>query len=389
MKAHQYNRRILLAVTGLSPQIVTETVYALAVKPPRDEDPFVPTEIHLLTTRQGADNARLNLLSGKPGWFHQLCKDYCLPKIAFDETHIHVLCDATGQPLDDIRSIEDNERAADFITETVRELTRDDNAAVHVSIAGGRKTMGFYLGYALSLFGRMQDRLSHVLISSPFESHPQFYYPTPYEHVFQTHEPKPRPLDARNAKVTLADIPFVRLRQGLDERLLGGVARYSQTVAAAQHALGSMELVIDLATRRIRAGGVVMRLAPADLAFMSWFARRRAEKAPALACPAEGAPEQNYATEYLSHYRAVIGAMGDDDRTVERYRGGMSKHDFLERKSKLLRALKEALGPAGSAYAIQGRGRPAGYSVQIDADAIRFESITDNETTGTEATAHE
>ena len=37
-----YPRRILLAVTGLSPQIVTETLYALAVK---GNPAWVPTEI--------------------------------------------------------------------------------------------------------------------------------------------------------------------------------------------------------------------------------------------------------------------------------------------------------------------------------------------------------
>ena len=37
--------------------------------------------------------------------------------------------------------------------------------------------MGFYLGYAFSLYARPQDRLSHVLVSSPFESHPEFFYP--------------------------------------------------------------------------------------------------------------------------------------------------------------------------------------------------------------------
>ena len=43
---------------------------------------------------------------------------------------------------------------ADAITALVRALTADPGSAVHASIAGGRKTMGFYLGYALSLFGR-------------------------------------------------------------------------------------------------------------------------------------------------------------------------------------------------------------------------------------------
>ena len=49
--------RILLAVTGLTPQIVTETLYALAC---READPWVPHEIHLITTATGAESARLN-----------------------------------------------------------------------------------------------------------------------------------------------------------------------------------------------------------------------------------------------------------------------------------------------------------------------------------------
>jgi len=173
----------------------------------------------------------------------------------------------------------------------------------------------------------------------------------------------------------------VRLRQGLDSRLLDGVAHYSQTVADAQRALGSMKLVVDLAGRKICAGGMVVHLPPAEMAFLSWFARRRADNAPALACPVEGVPERDYAIEYLSHYRAVIGEMGDDDRTAARYRDGMSKHDFLERKSKLLMALKKTLGPAASAYAIQGRGRPARYCLELAPEAMRFESIPDDNNT--------
>ncbi|MBV5299598.1 MAG: TIGR02584 family CRISPR-associated protein, partial [Rhodoferax sp.] len=76
----------------------------------------------------------------------------------------------------DIRSPADNRAAADFITAQVRAITADSGCALHASIAGGRKTMGFYLGYALSLFGRPQDRLSHVLVSEPFESSYDFFY---------------------------------------------------------------------------------------------------------------------------------------------------------------------------------------------------------------------
>jgi len=85
---NDYPRRILVAVTGLSPQIVTETLYALAVAPAQAA--FVPSEIHLITTRSGAEKARLALLSDDPGWFHQLCRDYALPPIGFAAKHIHV-----------------------------------------------------------------------------------------------------------------------------------------------------------------------------------------------------------------------------------------------------------------------------------------------------------
>lgn len=80
----QYSRRILLAVTGLSPQIVTRTLYALA----REKPAFIPTEIHLITTQEGAERARLALLSDRPGWFNQLLRDYRLPDIQFDANTI-------------------------------------------------------------------------------------------------------------------------------------------------------------------------------------------------------------------------------------------------------------------------------------------------------------
>ena len=66
--------------------------------------------------------------------------------------------------MDDARSREDQEALGDFIIAKVAELTSDPKTCIHASIAGGRKTMTFYLGYAMSLFGRIQDELSHVLV---------------------------------------------------------------------------------------------------------------------------------------------------------------------------------------------------------------------------------
>ncbi|MGR2690438.1 CRISPR-associated ring nuclease Csm6 [Pelomicrobium sp. P1] len=377
MRPDRYPRRILLAVTGLSPQVVTETLYALAVRP-EGRPAFVPTEVHLITTAEGAERARLTLLSKDPGWFHRLCLDYKLKGIAFDETRIHVLSWPEGGALEDIRTQEDNERVADFLTERIRQLTASEEVALHVSIAGGRKTMGYYAGYALSLYGRLQDRLSHVLVSTPYESNQEFYYPTPYSRVIYTHPPENRPIDARDAKVTLADIPFVRLRHELPRRLLAGAARFSEVVAAAQEMLGPPELVIDLDGRRIRAGGRIVPLPPADLAFLAWFARRAAEGREPLACPKDGVPEKEYAEAYLREYRTILGPMGGDEATVKRYAKGMSKDDFLERNSKLKKLLTRALDVSARPYLIHGEGkRPKRYRLKLPPKSIHFTAIDD------------
>ncbi|MGH8587913.1 MAG: CRISPR-associated ring nuclease Csm6 [Gammaproteobacteria bacterium] len=372
MQPHEYPRRILLAVTGRSPQLVTESLYALAVG---YAPPFVPTEVRIITTSEGAEHARLELLSNEPGWFSRLRNDYDLPEMQFDDACIHVLCDPQGRALPDIRSAVDNACAADFITEQVRTLTADPEAALHVSIAGGRKTMGFYLGYALSLFGRPQDRLSHVLVSPSFESHPLFYYPSPDERVIRTQDRSQLPLDARRAEVTLAEIPFVRLRERiLPDRLLEGTASYSETVAAAQRALGPADLIIDLPGRRVRAGGAWVEMAPAPLAFLIWMARRCVQDLPPIACPADGAPDTGFAVEYLTEYRAILGRMGDDDRASKRLAEGMDKGTFLERKSEVNSLLGTTLGPAARDYKIHSFGRRprTRFGLKLPAEAISF-----------------
>lgn len=361
----EFPRRVLLAVSGLSPQIVTETLYALAI---RAERPWIPTEIRLLTTARGAEHARLNLLSTEPGWFHRLRADYGLPQIRFDIACIEVIRDVDGLPLADIRSQADNDATADALIEAVRALTADPDCALHVSIAGGRKTMGYYLGYALSLFGRVQDRLSHVLVDQGFEGHPQFYYPSPGERVIHTLGANPRPLDCRQAEVTLAEIPFVRLREGQPAPLLAGSARFSEVVAALNRALAPPRLVIDVTDGCVEAGGQPVPMAPANCALLLWFARRALAGQPGLRRPSEGVPNADYARDYLAAYDRLHGL---NTRTEDRYRDGMSHRDFDERRTRVNQALVAALGARHAApYLIQGQGRPKEYRLDLPPNAI-------------------
>ena len=367
-KASQASGNILLAVTGMSPQVVTETVYALAVK---GTPVWIPDQIHLITTGTGAKQAQLSLLSESPGWFHRLRKDYGLPEIRFDSSHIHAIRNHAGQILDDIRTPADNDAAADFITEVVRQLTADPTSSVHASIAGGRKTMGFYLGYALSLYGRPQDHLSHVLISEPFEGQPDFFYPTPYETVIQVGRDKKVSVDAREARVELASIPFVRLREGQPRFLLEGRARFSESVAAAQRAVLPPTLSFDMAKSRLLAGGIEVPMSPSELAFYAMLARRAKNGSPPLRWTDDDLP-----TLFLNEYASLVGRhSGHMEQAEQRLTENERKAWFDERKSKCKHALLAALDTAAAKpYLIQSYGPRSltRFGLSLPPEAIRF-----------------
>lgn len=342
-----YPRRILLAVTGLSPQIVTETLYALA----HDAPPFLPTEIHIVTTADGAKLARAALLHPDGGQFHALLADYPqLGRPRFDDAHIHLIAAADGQPLADIRSPAENAAAADTITALVAELTRDEQAALHVSIAGGRKTMGFYVGYAFSLYARPQDRLSHVLVSPPFENHPEFFFPPRQPRRLATRDG--HHIDTAEALVTLAAIPVVRLRHGLPPDLQAGRAGFNETVAALQSAFAPPRLVIELSARRVRCGTREVSLKPALVAWFAFWAQ----------AASAGQPLHHWrdisADAYLRLYARVVSPDSEAFEAAQRrLKDGMEKEFFEQNNSKLEAALKTTLGPAAAPYLLTRAGK--------------------------------
>lgn len=357
-----------MAVSGMSPQILTETLYALAcVQRPA----FIPTEVHLLTTASGARSARHKLLQG--GHFARLCKEYGLDPELFGEENIHLLCDEQGQPLEDIRTARENEIAADQIVDWVRRFTSDPSAALHLSLAGGRKTMGYFAGYALSLFGRAQDRLSHVLVSPGYESHPEFFYPTRESCLIET--ANGRVLDAKDARVELADIPFVRLRTEIPQSLLEGNAGFSETIRHIQRIDEPPRLELDLSRRKLIASGLEVELSPMVFAFYSWIVQRHLKGAPRPGAADLREPNKQFSEELLALVRAIEGEMGRDrEETTERsLKNGMDKPYFEEKKSRVNRALKAQLGKAlAEKYQIAGFGKKpdTSYGLKLEAEYI-------------------
>ena len=136
-------KNILLAVTGLSPQVVTETLFGIV-----KADIEWPDEIQIITTKRGKEQARLGLIvdgAGKQSLLEKFCHDYKKTPPVLTEDTIFVVPDASGGEVDDARTFEDQEALADFIVSHVARLCADPNMQLHASLAGGRKTMTFFL----------------------------------------------------------------------------------------------------------------------------------------------------------------------------------------------------------------------------------------------------
>lgn len=316
---------VLLAITGASPQVLTETVYALSV-----QGKTLPEVIHVITTA----DAKALLVKGLfvDGEWANLVRDYQLPPIEFDESHIHVISDAKGNELVDAKGEDDQSIMADYITRMVATLTSDTEIAIHASIAGGRKTMAFYLGYAMSLFGREQDTLSHVFVNERFEFVPTFFYPTPDDHWIEGRAGQGK-INAKEAQVTLAEIPFVRMRNHFDSKLLSHLddASFSKTVALMNKAQDTLNITINLKERSLAVAGITIKLSPKLLAlylFMLFQPARRVKLSTQFVKE----------TQHTKHYLDYFYQMRGDVRVYTTF-GILDEGDFIRREFADLKPL--------------------------------------------------
>ena len=269
----------LLAVTGLSPAIVTETVWALAHEKP----PTLPGRVIFLTTATGAAKIQEQLFTPLPAFggvsawqaLRSALKAAPHELIAEPPRLIGRADPATGilTPLADIITPQDNEIAASFLLEQVRGIVENPDTPLIASIAGGRKTMGALLHAAVSLIGRETDRLTHVLVSPPYETLPGFFFPGQPGGPVQDRGGQPHSPAA--ATVALADVPFVPLRNRFADlsempgSFSGLVEKYSRTIR--QDAARSAELVIDHWQRILTIDGTVLKLPQKMLSIVQYL----------------------------------------------------------------------------------------------------------------------
>jgi CRISPR-associated protein (TIGR02584 family) len=272
-------RNLLVAVAGLTPQVITEMLFYLTV---RHQPPIPVSEIHVVTTQPGKEYILQSLLAPRVGKFYTFCAEYDLDptSIAFDAAHVHVLTDAVNVPLDDIRTVADNTTSADQILALIRHLTSDTSTRLYCSLAGGRKTQSVLLGFALQLYGRPQDRLLHVLVQEELEGHREFFYPPRKSCLLR--DRNNRLIDAHIAQIDVAEIPYVRLRGKLPPGDYPPLSGFSPTVQRIQSSIDTLPqlppLVIEVAVRKVHIGTIPIALEPLEIVLYAQLAIARAQR---------------------------------------------------------------------------------------------------------------
>lgn len=229
-------RAILIAGLGISPAVLTCTVWALA----HQRKPVIPDEIVILCTKTGRDKLLSVVFSGKNSIWERMLRAMAKEgldiegKLACGEASIRVLADHNHNLADDLRCGEDNLSAADTMLGEVRKYTSDPDTVVYASIAGGRKTMSALLFSCMSLLGREDDKILHVLNPPEYEGRldPVFYFPEKglvHKIIGTT-----KKVQSVRVGIELFEVPFVRVRGWFQEKFKSLPPSYRALVEKVQ-----------------------------------------------------------------------------------------------------------------------------------------------------------
>jgi CRISPR-associated protein (TIGR02584 family) len=378
-------KEILIFVIGTTPQIITETIYALLHNSP----PVYPDEIYVLTTSIGKEKIIETLINKKI--LQDMLKEYEIPEIPFTKENIIVARDSEGKEIEDIRTREDNEAIGELIIDFIRRKTLEADSRLHCSLAGGRKTMSFYLGSALQLFGRPQDRLYHVLVPPEFESNPDFFYIPKKHRQIQGRlaDGTSLTLSTESAKIELADLPFIKL-SGLVK--INGKS-FRELIESGQKDIDTSihqpQLRVHLKERTLYIDNTLIELVPVHLMIYVTFLRQKLDYCKY--------PEKSYCHDCTDCYlllvdlssRHAIENMAKDYTTIyngqpfkaeellSKYPNGFSLEQIRQYITKINKSIKEQyLTSVYNHYLISSIKKygASRYGVRLDKTKIKIEA---------------
>lgn len=282
---NEITQTVLISLVGATPAVLTETVWSLATK----ADPVIPDRVIALTTAPGAQQLKEKLFTD--GHWERMLAELKARGGALDgklkfgpiADSIRVFPDLSrARELDDIRSLEDNEAIAEFFMELIRGFTENDNVRLIVSIAGGRKTTSALLHSVMTLLGRAQDQINHILINDEWIFQKDFLYPGCTGEFIDRETG--RKLSSADARLELVDVPFVPLRYLFKRDLERSAGSYVELMNQLRTRTINVDddLIVQLDIRRggLSVTGRDISLSPNEFLLYLFFAVRAKEGKP-------------------------------------------------------------------------------------------------------------
>jgi CRISPR-associated protein (TIGR02584 family) len=311
-------KTILLATTGMSPAVLTETVWALAQELP----PVIPDEVSVITTVSGRTKLDEQLftpqspagrVSSPPVWDalraailgRQATSD---PRLCFDPSDIIVARKKQGgrkTELDALSDAADHTAFADTIMDELWKHTSKPDTRVIASLAGGYKTMSALMLSTMQLLANPCDRLTHVLVSGGLDQDRSFFFPVK---------------KAQKKHVHLIDIPLIPLRRWFADILKTKPQSYDVLVNQSVEAIrrrGDIDLRIELpppsAPRYwVKVNGVEHTLTKTQYSYLRFFAERQ-EQPPFPSAKDIVDPLKTFLSQYLPETAHI-----DNDLIIKR-----------------------------------------------------------------------
>jgi len=271
---------VLVALGGTSPAVLTETLYALA----REQEPVFPERIIVITTSRGRklfetfffDNGTWLEFKNTMKKQYGNAVDNKLRFGPIDDCIRVIPALSRDRVLEDIQDLDDNLAVAEFLLEVLRGFCEDDTIDLYASIAGGRKTMGALLVSVMTLIGRANDRILHVLVNGPWERIPGFLYPGCPGVFFDPETGKS--LNSRDAGLSLVDVPFIPMRYAFEQELKWTRGGYSKIIELLRKQVINLarnfEYECDLKSGILLLNGIPLCCSHMEFVFYAYFLYR-------------------------------------------------------------------------------------------------------------------
>lgn len=267
-KINLKTRNVFLALSGMTPQVITEAIWGLVVR-----EKMEITEIHIVTTHAGRKKLIENKMTDRTnGPLAKLWSVWGLPEEKyplFGEQQIHV--PSVPGKIEDLIDSHENIAMEEEITRLIRDFTKDSSVRLVTSLTGGRKTMSAYMILGMSVFARKDDLLYHVLIDRPGGNPPENWWFPEWKNKNEANW------------IKMFEVPFPELRRTFEAIFPELLKTSSLTVAIRKYnqfqdkLTQQVKLVLDFTDRKnfLKVDGINLDLQAKELVWLALLAWKK------------------------------------------------------------------------------------------------------------------